>query len=77
VVINVDKEPAGPPTGPPVNIEISGDDFNMLDSIANDLKQKIDDENIEGLVELKSDLQRRKPEFIFCVLLCSEKKCLN
>ncbi len=65
VIINVDKEPAGPPTGPPVNIEITGDDFNILDSIANDLKQKIEEENIEGLVELKSDLQRRKPEFIF------------
>lgn len=64
VTINVDKESAGPPTGPPVNIEISGDDFNMLDSIANGLKRKIDEENIEGLVELKSDLQRRKPEFI-------------
>lgn len=64
VTINVDKESSGPPTGPPVNIEISGDDFNMLDSIANDLKRKIDEENIQGLVELKSDLQRRKPEFI-------------
>jgi len=65
VNINVDKESAGPPTGPPVNIEISGEDFNMLDSIANDLKARIDDANIHGLVELKSDLQRRKPEFIF------------
>lgn len=64
VMVNVDKESAGPPTGPPVNIEISGDDFNMLDSIAKDLKNKIEQENIEGLVELKSDLQRRKPEFI-------------
>jgi len=64
VTINVDKESSGPPTGPPVNIEISGDDFNMLDSIANELKRQIDAENISGLVELKSDLQRRKPEFI-------------
>ncbi len=64
VMINVDKESAGPPTGPPVNIEITGDDFNMLDSISKDLKQKIENENIPGLVELKSDLQRRKPEFI-------------
>jgi multidrug efflux pump len=64
VIINVDKESAGPPTGPPVNVEISGDDFNMLDSIANDLKRRIEAENIPGLVELKSDLQRRKPEFI-------------
>jgi len=64
VIINVDKEGAGPPTGPPVNIEISGDDFNILDSIARDLKQRIQAENIPGLVELKSDLQRRKPEFI-------------
>jgi multidrug efflux pump subunit AcrB len=64
VIINVDKESSGPPTGPPVNVEISGDDFNMLDSIANDLKRKIEAQNIPGLVELKSDLQRRKPEFI-------------
>jgi len=64
VMINVDKESAGPPTGPPVNIEITGDDFNILDSISNDLKRRIEAENIPGLVELKSDLQRRKPEFI-------------
>lgn len=64
LIVSVKKESAGPPTGPPVNIEISGDDFDQLQKISDDLIAKIESENIEGLVKLKSDLQRSKPEFI-------------
>jgi multidrug efflux pump subunit AcrB len=62
--ISVEKERNGPPVGKPINIEISGDDFKVLKRIADQLKTTIDNENISGIDELKSDLQISKPEII-------------
>jgi multidrug efflux pump len=66
-VITVDKETAGPPTGKPINIEISGDDFEMLEKLASDLQNKIYQEKISGIEELTSDLELSKPEIILRV----------
>lgn len=63
-VITVDKEKAGPPTGKPVSIEISGDDFAILQDIVKELKIRIEDEKIEGIEELTSDLRVNKPEIV-------------
>ena len=62
--ITVEKEANGPPVGKPINIEISGDDFAVMQRISNQLKSQIDKENIPGIDELKSDLQISKPEII-------------
>lgn len=62
--ISVEPESNGPPVGKPINIEISGDDFTVMKSLATELKTKIDNENIPGIDELKSDLQISKPEII-------------
>ncbi len=62
--ISVEKERNGPPVGKPINIEISGDDFEILDGIASQLRTKIAEKNIKGIVQLKSDLQISKPEII-------------
>ena len=62
--ISVEKERNGPPVGKPVNIEISGDDFAVLQQLANRLKKSIDEAGISGIDELKSDLQISKPEII-------------
>ncbi len=62
--ISVEKERNGPPVGKPINIEISGDDFAVLEKLANQLKATIDNEGIEGIDELRSDLQISKPEII-------------
>lgn len=62
--ISVEPESNGPPVGKPINIEISGDDFTVMKSLATELKGKIDKENIPGIDELKSDLQISKPEII-------------
>lgn len=62
--ISVEPERNGPPTGKPITIEVSGDDFMELAKISSDLKRKIDASGIEGIDELKSDLQINKPEII-------------
>ncbi|MEZ5173584.1 MAG: efflux RND transporter permease subunit [Bacteroidia bacterium] len=62
--ITVDKEANGPPTGKPVNIEISGDDFDVLQGIETQVRAAIDKAKIQGIEDLQSDLQRNKPEII-------------
>ncbi|MCS6819338.1 MAG: efflux RND transporter permease subunit, partial [Chitinophagales bacterium] len=62
--ISVEPERKGPPVGKPINIEISGDDFEMLEAISNKLKTDIYKAGIEGIDELKSDFQKSKPEII-------------
>ncbi len=39
--ITVEQEVGGPPTGPPINIEISGDDYQMLDKISRQIQEII------------------------------------
>lgn len=63
--ISVDQEQGGPPTGKPVNIEISGDSFEELIAVSTDLKRYLDSLQIPGVEELKSDLQNNKPEIVF------------
>ena len=64
VRIIVDKDAAGPPVGPPINIEISGEDFNKLIQISENLKEYLAEANIPGIEELKTDLQTGKPELL-------------
>lgn len=58
--IEVKKPDMGPPTGPPINVEISGDDFVVLGEIAEKIGNTI--ENIPGLVDLKNDYEKGRPE---------------
>ncbi len=62
--ISVDQEQGGPPTGKPINIEVSGDKFEDLIEISSSLKKYLDSLQIPGVEELKSDLQDNKPEVI-------------
>ncbi|MDZ7845502.1 MAG: efflux RND transporter permease subunit [Owenweeksia sp.] len=62
VSITVEKERNGPPVGRPINIEITGDEFDQLITIAEDVKSQIEKENIEGIQGLKIDLETNKPE---------------
>lgn len=65
VSIKVEKEQAGPPTGKPVNIEILGDDLIKLIDISERFRSLIvDSSGIEGIENLKSDLELNKPEII-------------
>jgi multidrug efflux pump subunit AcrB len=67
VEITVDKEQNGPPTGKPINIEISGDDFAVLGEVSNNLKRYLDSVQIAGVEELKSDLELSKPEILISI----------
>ena len=62
VRIIVDKNPAGPPQGKPINIEVAGDDYEQLVEEANDIKEFIEASNIPGIEELKLDVEVGKPE---------------
>jgi multidrug efflux pump subunit AcrB len=63
--ITVNKEQAGPPVSKPINIEVTGDDFNELTSNASNLKKFIDSSKVQGVADLKSDFESNKPEIVF------------
>lgn len=58
--IKVEKESGGPPVGAPVNIEISGENYEILGGIAEKVRQKIKD--IPGVVDLDDDYDAGRPE---------------
>jgi multidrug efflux pump subunit AcrB len=64
VDVVVEQERNGPPVGKTVNIEIRGDEFNTLVKTAADLKTYLDNLQIPGVEELKSDFISSKPEII-------------
>ena len=62
--ITVDKDKAGPPVGKPVNIEIKGEEYAKLIEVTNQVSGVIQQANIPGIEELKSDLEENKPELL-------------
>jgi multidrug efflux pump len=58
--VQVEEEEHGPPTGPPVNIEIAGKDILVLGDLATRVRKKIVD--VPGLVDLKDNFVKGKPE---------------
>ncbi len=70
--IKVEKQKEGPPTGAPVSIEFNGEDIEVLAALSRQVKERIRD--VAGLVDLKDDLVRAKPEIR--VLVDREKASL-
>ncbi len=62
VNITIDKPMDGPPTGAPINIEVSGDNYKQLLAVAEDIKQYINKTSILGIEDLKLDVEQGKPE---------------
>lgn len=60
--VSIDKDQVGPPVGKPINIELTGEDYNVLIKQAEIIKTKIGNSNIQGIEELKTDLELGKPE---------------
>ena len=58
--IRIEKQKNGPPAGPPVNVEITGSDFEKLGAISEEIKGLIKD--IPGLKDLKSNYDPERPE---------------
>ncbi len=59
--ITVEKNPMGPASGKPVNIEVSGPEFEPLVALTDSLRMIIDKANIEGLQGLDLDLNTGAP----------------
>lgn len=60
--ISVSKPANGPPTDPPVNIEVKSEDFDALIHTAVALKNYLDSVNVPGVEELKMDVDLTNPE---------------
>ena len=62
--ITVDKEQNGPPTGKPINIEITSENLEDLITDAYKFRDYIDSLDIPGVEELKTDFEMNSPEII-------------
>lgn len=65
--ISVDQEQGGPPTDPPVNIEVASEDFDRLTKTAVSLKNYLDSIQVSGVEELKMDIDLQNPEITFTI----------
>jgi multidrug efflux pump subunit AcrB len=65
--ISVDQEGGGPPTDPPINIEIASEEFDALIKTASHLKNYLDSAQIAGVEELKMDIDLNNPEITISV----------
>ena len=65
--ISVTQESSGPPTEPPVNIEIASEDFDGLVKTAVNLKNYLDSIQVPGVEELKMDVDLNNPEITLTV----------
>lgn len=65
--ISVDQESGGPPTDPPINIEIASEDFDALIKGASALKNYLDAIQVPGVEELKMDVDLKNPEITLIV----------
>ncbi len=67
--ITVAEQEGGPPTGPPINIEISGDDFRVLGNLAKQVQriiakvpfvEDVQDDYVEGIPSVRVKIDRQK-----------------
>jgi len=63
----VDQNQDGPPTGKPINLEISGEDMVELSKISADVLRHLNDANVAGVEELRADVVLGKPELTISV----------
>ena len=64
VLVAVEKNGMGPPTGKPINIELSGPDYENLIMVVDEMRQFITEASIPGIEGLRMDLDVGKPELI-------------
>jgi len=60
--LTVTKNSDGPPQGNPINLELKGEDYVQLIGVADSLRQFVNSKRIEGIEELKLDVETGKPE---------------
>ena len=64
VLITVNKQTNGPPVGKPVNIEVSGENFEQLIAFSGKFREDLASANVAGIEALKSDLELGSPEVV-------------
>jgi multidrug efflux pump subunit AcrB len=60
--IEVAQEDGGPPTDPPVNVEVSGDNFENIAKTATQLLNFLDTNRVNGIENLQADVDLNNPE---------------
>lgn len=63
-LISVSKDSNGPNNGPPINIEISSEDYVKLAAFSEKFRKYLIEADVPGVEELKTDLQTGKPEML-------------
>lgn len=61
------KNQMGPPTGEPINMEVTGENFDKLLEISDEIINKINNSNIKGIEKLTMDVIPNKPEIIITI----------
>ena len=65
--IQVEQDQGGPPTGAPVNIEVSGDEFDEIVRLSQEIKAQLQEMaetgTVAGLVDVRDNLNTGRPEF--------------
>jgi multidrug efflux pump subunit AcrB len=64
VELSIEKDDMGPPAGKPINIEISGPEFDELIMLTETMMDFIDQAKIDGIEGLKMNMSVGKPELI-------------
>jgi multidrug efflux pump len=64
VEVSVEREANGPPVGKPISIEIAGENFEELAKLSREVRNFIEAQRIQGIEDLRSDLQDNNPEIL-------------
>lgn len=64
MIISVEEQKKGPPTGKPINLEVHGKDFKTLLYVTDTIRSVINKAGIPGIEALKIDLDVGKPELL-------------
>lgn len=67
VKVTVSKNRNGPPVGNPINLEITGEDYDQLADVSQRIVAYLNEQNVPGIEKLKTDLENNKPELIIDV----------
>ena len=65
--VTVEQEAKGPPTDPPVNIEVAGDDFDAISKVSKDLYNYLNTSKVDGIENLAIDIDLNNPEVAITV----------
>ena len=67
IIVNIQGEEMGPPTGEPVNIEVSGEDFDEIIRITREITQILVEasttQRVPGLVDVRNNVSGGLPEY--------------